>query len=269
MRSLPRAGPVGRLRGVLERDDVDVEGVPVAVLRMAHGPVNAMDLELCQALAERFRGLAADPARAVVVTGSDRAFSAGVDLKRYLAEGEPYVARFLPALAEAFRAAFELPKPLVAAVNGHAIAGGCVLAACADLTLMADGAARIGVPEIRVGVPFPRIALEVLGVAVGERAAGRLVMDARTHSPERAREIGLVDEVVPTDALLDRAVETARAMAAEVPADTFATTKAQLRRVALERADRFADEDEVVARLWSRRATDGWTAAYLRSATGR
>jgi enoyl-CoA hydratase len=79
---------------VLERDDVDVDRVPVAVLRMAHGPVNAMDVELCQALAERFRGLAADPVRAVVLTGSERAFSAGVDLKRCLAEGEAYVPRW-------------------------------------------------------------------------------------------------------------------------------------------------------------------------------
>src|SRR5690606_15976287 len=157
MRSLPCEAAVGRFEHVLERDDVDVEGVPVAVLRMAHGPVNAMDLELCQALSERFSDLADDPARAVVVTGSDRAFSAGVDLKRATAGGDAYIDEFLPALADAFRAAFELPKPLVAAVNGHAIAGGCVLAACADVVLMAEGTARIGVPELRVGVPFPRI----------------------------------------------------------------------------------------------------------------
>jgi enoyl-CoA hydratase len=214
---------------VLERDDVDVEGVPVAVLRMAHGPVNAMDLELCQALAERFRELAADPARAVVVTGSDRAFSAGVDLKRCTAGGEAYVEKFLPALADAFRAAFELPKPLVAAVNGHAIAGGCVLAACADTVLMADGA-RIGVPEIRVGVPFPRIALEVLTAAVGERGVRELVMGAQTHPAERAVQLGLVHEVVPAAQLPARAGAVAAATAAAVPPDTFALTKRQPRR---------------------------------------
>jgi enoyl-CoA hydratase len=252
---------------VLEREDVDLDGVPVAVLRMEHGPVNAMDLELCQTLAERLRGCAADPARAVVVTGTDRTFSAGVDLKRYLAGGEPYVAEFLPALADMFRAAFELAKPVVAAVNGHAIAGGCVLAACADQVLMADSGGRIGVPELRVGVPFPRIALEVMREAVGEVGARRLVMGAQTYDPQRARELGLVDEVVPAGELGKRALAAARALATDVPADTFALAKVQLRRSALGRADRYADEDDEVTRLWGLRASDGWTADYLRSVT--
>ena len=269
MRSLPCVAGAGRFPHVLERDDIDVEGVPVAVLRMVHGPVNAMDLELCQALAERLRGLAADPARVVVVTGSDRAFSAGVDLKRCAAGGDPYVEKFLPALADAFRAAFELPKPLVAAVNGPAIAGGCILAACADVVLMAEGAARIGVPEIRVGVPFPRIALEILGVAVGERGARELVMGAQTHRPERAAQLGLVHEVVPAADLGARAVAAAAGLARDVPPDTFAITKGQLRRVALERVDRYADEDEPVTTLWKRHIADGWVTRYLESVTGR
>jgi enoyl-CoA hydratase len=269
MRSLPREGAGGTVQDVLERDDIDVEGVPVAVLRMEHGPVNAMDLELCQALAERFRGLAADPARAVVVTGLDRTFSAGVDLKRCAAGGDPYVEKFIPALVDAFRAAFELPKPLVAAVNGHAIAGGCVLAACADVVLMAEGAARIGVPEIRVGVPFPRIVLEILGVAVGDRAARELVMGAQTYLPERAVQLGLVHEIVPAGELGARAAAAAAALARDVPPDTFTTTKGQLRRVALERADRYADEDEPVTTLWKRHIADGWVTGYLESVTGR
>jgi enoyl-CoA hydratase len=254
---------------VLERDDIDVDGVPVAVLRMVHGPVNAMDLELCRALAECFRELVVDPARAVVVTGTDRAFSAGVDLKRCAAGGDPYVEEFIPALADAFRAAFELPKPLVAAVNGHAIAGGCILAACADVVLMAEGDGRIGVPEIKVGVPFPRIALEVLGVAVGERGARELVMGAQTYLPERAEQLGLVHEVVAPGELAPRAAARAAAMAREVPPDTFAITKGQLRRAALERTDRYADEDEPVATLWKRHIGDGWVTRYLESVTGR
>jgi enoyl-CoA hydratase len=227
---------------VIERED-DGE---VAILRMAHGPVNAMDLELCEAASRQLRGLAADPAQAVVLTGAGRAFSAGVDLRRYLEEGPPYVERFLPALAALFSAAFDLAKPVVAAVNGHAIAGGCVLAACADLTFMAEGNGRIGVPELKVGVPFPRVALEVLRHAVGEVAARRLVLGADTHLPAAAR-----------------------ALATEIPADSFAVTKAQLRRDARERIGRAADEQEPVSTLWNRRATDGWTAAYLKSVTGK
>jgi enoyl-CoA hydratase len=263
MRSVPCDGVRGTFRFVIERED---DG-DVAVLRLAHGPVGAMDIELCQAIAKEFRSLVAEPVRAVVVTGSGRAFSAGVDLRRYLDEDVPYVQRFLPALSEAFRAAFELTKPVVSAVNGHAIAGGCVLAACADVTLMAEGTGRIGVPEIKVGVPFPRVPLEVLRYAVGDVAARRLVLGAQTYRPADAQTIGLVDHVVPAGELRTRAVQAARALATDVPADTFAVTKAQLRRDARERMDRYADEDETAALLWGRRAGDGWTEAYLESVT--
>jgi enoyl-CoA hydratase len=245
----------------LERDG------EVAIVRLAHGPVNAMDVELCDAVAAQFRALVTDPARAVVVTGKGRAFSAGADLRRFLAEGEPYARRFVPALNGMFRAVFELAKPVVAAVNGHAIAGGCVLAACADVTLMASG--RIGVPELAVGVPFPRVAMEVVRFAVGDVTARRLMLGAQTYPVDEAVALGLVDEVVPVDDLLARAVGRARTPATAVPPDTFAFTKQQLRRDACERMDRCADEDEGTLALWARRATDGWTAAYLESVTGR
>jgi enoyl-CoA hydratase len=254
---------------VIDRVDHGGGADHVAVLQLAHGPVNAMDQEVCEAIAEQFRALETDPARAVVVTGTGRAFSAGVDLKRILDEGASYVERFLPALSAALRALFEFSKPVVAAVNGHAIAGGCVLAACADVTLMAEGPGRIGVPEARVGPPFPRIAIEVLRHAVGDVAVRRLVVGALTYSPADAQTLGLVDRVLPPDELLQQAVATARALATEVPSDTFALTKAQLRRDALERTVRYADEDEAVATLWSRRAVDGWTARYLENVTRR
>jgi enoyl-CoA hydratase len=240
----------------------------IEVVRLAHGPVSAMDLELCTAIAETFTALADDPAPAVVLTGTGSAFSAGVDLRRIVDGGSAYVDEFLPALCSAFRAVFTLGKPVVAAVNGHAIAGGCVLAACADAVLMADGRGRIGVPEIKVGVPFPQVPLQVMVHAVGPVVARRLVMGAETHEPAAAREFGLVDEVVAPEALLERAVAIAKATVAEIPADTFAATKAQLRRPALEIMDR-AEGDEHTTEIWRRRAADGWIADYLARVTGR
>jgi enoyl-CoA hydratase len=250
---------------MIEREDVD----GIAVLRLSHGPVNAMDLELCEAIADAFRSLATDPARAVVLTGAGRSFSAGVDLRRLLDGGEEYVHRFLPALDAALRTPFELGKPVVAAVNGHAVAGGAVLAAAADRVLMADGPGRIGIPEIVVVVPFPRVPIEVVRHAVGDVAAHRLVIGAKTHSAADAVGFGLVDEVVPADELLDRAVAAARALATDIPPDTFTMTKAQLRREHVERMDRYSDEAEGVARLWARRVADGWIADYLAKATGK
>jgi enoyl-CoA hydratase len=241
----------------------------VAVLRMAHGPVNALDPELCDAVAARFRSLVTEPPRAVVLTGSGRAFSAGADLRRLVTDGEAYARRFVPALDGLFRSVFELGKPVVAAVNGHAIAGGAVLAAAADVVLMADGSGRIGLPELVVGVPLPRVAVEVVRYAVGDQVARTLITGAATHLPAAAQAMGLVDEVLPAEDLLPAALDRARALASTIPADTFAFTKAQLRREALHRMDGAAEEAEATLALWIRRGSDGWTQRYLESVTRR
>ena len=171
----------------------EVDGI--AVLTLARPPVNALDVELCTAVAEGLRGPRVDGARAVVLTGAGRVFSAGVDLRSVVSGGVEYPRRLLPALTDMFRMAFTLPVPLVAAVNGHAIAGGCVLAACADVVLMSEG--RIGLPEVRVGVPFPRAAIEVVRHAVGDVGARRLMLGAETVVPAaEAVALGLVGRVV-------------------------------------------------------------------------
>src|SRR5687768_6307823 len=117
---------------------------------MTHGKVNAMDLELLEAIGTTFRALAKSSSGAVVLTGTGRAFSAGVDLRRLVAEGPDYVRRFLPLLSEMFEAVFELPKPVVAAVNGHALAGGFVLFSACDERVLVDAPARVGIPELLV-----------------------------------------------------------------------------------------------------------------------
>ncbi|MGB6311969.1 MAG: enoyl-CoA hydratase/isomerase family protein, partial [Pseudolabrys sp.] len=141
----------------------------IAVLTLTHGKANALDIELCDGLAARFQELRLSDAKAVVLTGQGKIFSAGVDLKRLSSEDADYIRRFLPALHRLYEAVFFHPKPVVAAINGHAIAGGCVLACCADRRIMAREAGRIGVTEILVGVPFPSLAFEIVRFAVPPR----------------------------------------------------------------------------------------------------
>ncbi len=100
----------------------------VAVLRMANGKANAMSLEFCELLNARFEEIQATAARAIVITGQGRIFSAGVDLVRLIEGGVPYIRKLLPALCNMLGAVFGCQKPVVTAINGHAIAGGCVLA---------------------------------------------------------------------------------------------------------------------------------------------
>src|SRR5439155_1238277 len=127
----------------------------------------------------------------LVLVGTGSAFSAGVDLFRILDGGEDYAARFIPALSGAFDDIFAYRRPVVAAVNGHAIAGGCVIVSCADHRLMADGRGRIGVPELLVGVPFPAVALLAVRYGVGDVGAADLVYSGATLLPDEALRRGL------------------------------------------------------------------------------
>jgi enoyl-CoA hydratase len=245
---------------LIEREDVD----GVAVVRLAHGTVNALDLELLSAITSTFRSLLSDEPRAVVLTGSGRAFSAGVDLWRIADGGADYLAAFLPALTAAFETVFGLDKPVVAAVNGPAIAGGCIFAACCDHRAIADVGAGIGVTELLVGVPFPVTAVEILRYAAGAPAARRAIIDAAVYEPAQALALGLVDEVVPAPALVGHAIAVARRLATTVPPDTYRLTKRQLHGETLERIERRRAEDDArVRELWTARVADGRIRAYM------
>lgn len=222
----------------------------ITVLRMEHGKANALDTELLQDLIDALEEIARSDASAVVLTGTGSIFSAGVDLFRILDGGTEYVQSFLPALTRALRDLFALHRPVVAALNGHAIAGGCILACACDHRIMAQGKGRIGVPELRVGVPFPSVALEVLRFAVPRQHLQELAYVGRTFAPDDALVRGLVDELTEPDSLLERALAAARSLA-DIPAATFELSKRQLRRPTLDRLAVLEQEiDPEVYALW-------------------
>ena len=218
----------------------------IALARVDHGKVNALDLELALAVRDAFGAFS--EYRAVVLTGNARAFSAGADLRRLLTEGRPYAVEFLSALEDAYLAAFTCPVPVVAAVNGHAVAGGCVLAASADVRIMSAG--TIGLPELVVGVPFPSVTLEIMRHVLGAGLSA-VVYGAASYAPDAALRVGLVDEVVEPDALLDQALERARRLAGS-PRSTFARVKESLRDPATGRIRAAMGEGELMADLWTR-----------------
>ena len=140
-------------------------------------------------------------------------FSAGVDLVRLSSGGADYVRAFLPSLARLYDAAFFYPKPVVAAINGHAIAGGCVLACCADRRIMAQGSGRIGITELLVGVPFPALAFEIVRFAVPSRHLPEFTFGAATYDTDAALQRGWVDAVAPIEALMGEAMTAAQQLA--------------------------------------------------------
>ncbi|HEY2825934.1 MAG TPA: enoyl-CoA hydratase/isomerase family protein [Gemmatimonadales bacterium] len=236
----------------------------ITTIRLAHGKASALDVELVRALDDAFKAVEKDPtAKALVLTGTGSIFCAGVDLFRVVKEGPAYAERFVPPLAAMFLRLFSFPKPVVAAVNGHAIAGGCVMTCAADYRLMADGKGTIGVPELTVGVPFPLVAIEIMRYAVGSGPMQRLAFAGRTYAPAAAQAHGLVDEVVESARLLDQAREIALRLSAE-PAQRFRITKQQLREPTRLSIQRHADEtDGAVLRAWQDPETIKAIAAYL------
>ena len=243
---------------MIQRDDRD----GIRILRLAHGKVSAMDIELGEAFTSEMADAAAAPIKAVIVTGSGSSFSAGVDLFRVINDGPEYGRRFLPVLDELLRAALMIPKPMVAAINGHAIAGGCILAACCDHRIMVEGAGRIGIPELAVGVPFPALPLQIMAARLGDGALRDLVLTGRTVLIDEARTLGLIDEKCPAGMLLDRAMEIAQRLAA-IPAGAFALTKEAFYAPILHRTAQLADLNARVVDAWLQPHTYDTIRAYL------
>ena len=233
----------------------------ILTLRLAHGKASALDLEFMDAIALAIaEGADAD---AVILTGTGSIFSAGVDLFRLVEQGAEYANRFYPALSRMLLDLFSFPKPLIVAVNGHAIAGGCIMTLAGDYRLMATGNGRIGMPELLVGVPFPPSVLEAVRFAVPPQHLQALIYSGRTVTADDALRYGLVDEVTAPDALLARAEEVARQLAA-LPTLGFQLAKRQLREKTIRRSKRYGAEfDEEVSALWSDPVTHQRIREYL------
>jgi len=232
----------------------------ITVMRLNAPPVNALDREVLLAITSTLHEIARSDARGVVLTGTASVFSAGADLFRVLNEGDEYLKTSLAALTEAFGTLFEFPLPVVAAVNGHAIAGGAVLVCASDYRVAAAGDHKIGFAELRVGVPFPAWALEIARWGTRPECLQEVIYLGRSYDPEGARERGLVDEIVPEGRLLDRAIEMAERLAA-IPAVTFRLMKESLRRPVGERV-RSAEKADAAAR-------EAWGSDEVRGAIRR
>ena len=241
----------------------------VEFVRLERGAVNALDLEMLAALEEGLEDIERSPARAVVLTGAGRCFSAGVDLLRVLDGGADYAAAFVPRVASCFRRLFAFPKPVVAAVNGHAIAGGCVLVCACDHRILSEGGGTIGVPELLVGVSWPAHALEIVRYALAPFRAQELVYSGRTMGAAEALRAGLVDETIEPDGLIEAAVDSAERLAS-IPAAAFRRAKLQLRSPALDLADRLSRErDPDVVRDWGSPETADAIRRFLDKTVGR
>jgi enoyl-CoA hydratase len=241
----------------------------VTILRMTRGKGNALNVEMVKALCDALDRLENSPARAGLLTSQGSVFCAGVDLLAVVEGGAEYVRRFLPLLQRGFERLATFPKPLVAAVNGHAIAGGAIIMLACDQRLLARGTAQVGLTEIRVGVEFPAWALEMARFATPPQHFSTLICSGRTWPPEEALARGLVDELVEPEGLLERACAVAEELAS-IPPAIYAATKLAVRRPLIEAARHQAVmTDDAVLDRWCTPETLRHVAAFAEQAIKR
>lgn len=179
----------------------------IARITLARPPVNALDPELCDDLTRAVRQAAEQGAAGIVLAGGPKVFSAGLDVPFLLSLGDDR-ARVRSAWQAFFAAARTLassPVPVVAAIAGHAPAGGCVLALCCDYRVMAEGPYRIGLNETQVGLVAPEGIQHLMRRVVGPHRAERLLVGGELVESARALACGLVDELAAVDEVVTRA----------------------------------------------------------------
>jgi len=204
----------------------------LTVVKISRSPVNAITLELATEIALAFKSAIESRAKAIVLTGLDGYFSAGVDLKEVPTYTSEQQASMVTAINQLVAMVYGCPKPVVGAISGHAIAGGLVVALCCDHRVGAEGDFKLGLTEAKAGVPFPAAALEVARKELMPAAARQLVLANRLISPDEALAMGVLDELVPLEWMRERSTEVAQELS-KIPPETFARTKAALRGDAL------------------------------------
>jgi len=213
---------------------MDIERIgEVALLRMRGGKANAMSRQMLEQLDAAIDEIAASDARAAVITGYDNFFSGGLALPDLVDLDRQTMARYMDLFSSIMGKVLRVDRPMVAAINGHAIAGGCVLALQCDVRMMAASGGKIGLNEVQLGVGLPDAVLEPLRLRVPVSAMVPVALEGRLLGAEEAAAVGLVDRVVAPGELIDRAV----AWAAELgrpPRRAYAEIKRALLRPALE-----------------------------------
>jgi enoyl-CoA hydratase len=206
----------------------------LALVRLTCGKANALNPHSLAAVERALDEAAGGGARGLVLTGYGRFFSAGLDLVTLYGLERDAMDGFMAWFDAVMLRVFSFPGPVVAAVGGHAVAGGAVLALACDARVMGAGAGRFGLNEIRLGVPFPASALEIVRHAVPAASLARVLYEGELFDPGEAVARGLVADVVDGDVVDAAHVICARLAAA--PAGAFEAVKAALKGPAVERA---------------------------------
>ena len=184
----------------------------VAVVKLDRGVTNKLNLECVRELAAALQRVRADPQVQALVLSSANAkfFSIGFDIPQLYELSEEDFRLFYGAFNQTCIELYTLPKPTVAAITGHAIAGGCILALCCDYRLIGEGRKLMGLNEVNLGVPVPYLADCLLRSLVGARYGREILEMGEFYRAEESLQMGMVDQVLPLEKVLPESIEKAR-----------------------------------------------------------
>lgn len=231
-------------------------------LALDRPPVNALNLEFVEALQNKFEEVVKNDAQAIVIEGKEGLFSAGLDVPELLKASRNSVTVFWGHFFALMQALLESRVPVIAAITGHAPAGGAVLALHCDYRVATEGDFRIGLNEVQVGLPVPASILAVLRQVVGQRRAAVLAMTATMCTPEEALAIGLVDELAPPGEAPERACAFAERLLALPPVAMNTTRRLAGPAVS---SRQMHDDVKTATDWWFSRETQGAMRALVAS----
>jgi len=187
----------------------------IAEVRLARGKVNALNQHFVEEMAGCFHRLAADAdVNAVILTGDGPFFSFGFDIPEFLSYSRETFIEFVDRFTGLYTYLFTYPKPVIAALNGHAIAGGCMLALACDYRIMVSGKAKISLNEITFGSSVFAGSVAMLKFLVGGKNAQAILYDGTMYSAEAASHLGIIEQVSSADKLMEDARQVAGRLAA-------------------------------------------------------
>lgn len=204
----------------------------LGILRLHAGGANALNSRVLQALESGLREAKTANLKGLVLTGYERFFCAGLDLITMYDLNRKQMSRFLEDFDMTFQHLFSFPRPIIAAINGSATAGGCVLALACDYRISAAGKCVIGLSEIKLGLPLPASALEISRFSLPPESVTYVLYSGRLFSPEEALRFGLVNEVTAPEQLLETALARLHEFS-DHPGKACAPLKTALRSAAI------------------------------------
>jgi len=225
----------------------------LALITLNRGKSNALNGEMITELTDMLHNIANDQnIGGAIIAGKENFFSAGLDLIELYGYNEEEAKSFWKLFLDFAAKITAFKKPLVAAINGHAPAGGCVIALACDARVMAEGKYIIGLNEVPVGIIVPDSIFNLYAFWLGKANASRSLLEGKLFSPEEALQIGLVDELVNPDSIMTAAERRIRKYMALEP-NTWQQSKLNIRKelIAATSADQSAALEIMLAQWWA------------------